>query len=379
MALEILSNVFGNKQQAPANPYYVDPISQMNPLQRLAYGLANVADEGQTLSRLSNQAQVQAQQRQRQAELEQQRASEQQKQLQQQEQLKAIGKVLASPSDLQNQLTALAQLGSPEALRTANQLMTQAGTQSRFESKETRIAEQAALEREQLRKVGEILSSGASSGRDKISALASIGTPEAISAATQLYKKETEPLLTKAQDFETKQAIEELQGARSAANQILERVEQDPSSAGIVGLARRGAEIAGGVLSDVGKETNIPGLENVGKAVTSWAGDDEKTVGELKPLENRLAYGLARARKGTGKLAVTDVENARKDINLLGLTSSPDVKNRIGQVLNEINEAEQGVFRLRGEGSGLTPPTPKAEGSVDFMFNPQTGKLEKAK
>ena len=78
--------------------------------------------------------------------------------------------------------------------------------------------------------------------------------------------------------------------------------------------------------------------------------------------ENSLAYALARARKGSGRLNSDDVENARKDVGITGLSSVKEVIARLRAVDNELTSSEGGLQqRLKGATGNKKESLPQFE------------------
>jgi len=112
-----------------------------------------------------------------------------------------------------------------------------------------------------------------------------------------------------------------------------------------------------------------------------------------KVQENLIVYALARALKPTGRLNVDDVNNARRVINLQGLTSPDFVRTQLVEILRFLRKGQVDLFEAGKYGEGknifddqkyneqvlqfqqflgevpVTPPPPPAEGDVDKIEN----------
>ena len=112
-----------------------------------------------------------------------------------------------------------------------------------------------------------------------------------------------------------------------------------------------------------------------------------------KVQENLIVYALARALKPTGRLNVDDVNNARRVINLQGLTSPDFVRTQLVEILRFLRKGQVDLFEAGKYGEGknifddqkyneqvlqfqqflgevpVTAPPPPAEGDVDKIEN----------
>ena len=112
-----------------------------------------------------------------------------------------------------------------------------------------------------------------------------------------------------------------------------------------------------------------------------------------KVQENLIVYALARALKPTGRLNVDYVNNARRVINLQGLTSPDFVRTQLVEILRFLRKGQVDLFEAGKYGENknifddqkyneqglqfqqflgevpVTPPPPPAEGDVDKIEN----------
>lgn len=180
--------------------------------------------------------------------------------------------------------------------------------------------------------------------------------------------------LTPTQRLERDEGMEQLDRGIASVEALQQRIKDDPSLGGVVGSARSGVETLTGSLKDISGVLPIPGLESIMEKIDSATrlGDDQSAKA-LDAIENDLAYGLARARKGSGRLNVDDVKAARADVKIRGLQSSDQVISKLDTVKKQmIEQRNLGAGRL---GRSLVSPN-TAETKKRRRWNPATGKLE---
>lgn len=170
--------------------------------------------------------------------------------------------------------------------------------------------------------------------------------------------------------------IGHISNARSMLADMRQSILDDPTRSGVLGFVRGKAQTLIGIASDVG--------DILGGAVTRTVTDtakavlDDITLGQSDPsrgadeeiasrffdpklpenevFENSLAYALARARKGKGRLNLDDVKTAREVTKLTGLKSSQDVLAKLAAIDKEFENADKiAQGRLRGETGGDVP------------------------
>lgn len=185
-----------------------------------------------------------------------------------------------------------------------------------------------------------------------LSQLDSVGTQD----PSQPIQPPSPPKRTfnQAQRFEKEESLRDIEKGLDTIG-LLEKRFEDPTSAGILGSVRKGLETTTGVIGDVSQSFPIVGLEQLGEGIKSVGtlGNPNQTVTELNPLVNDLAYALAQARKGGGKLNKDDIDSARKDVDIFGIQSTDQVKKKLDTIKKDL-ERTRGA--LRGDLGVPQPP-----------------------
>lgn len=162
--------------------------------------------------------------------------------------------------------------------------------------------------------------------------------------------------------------------ARTKISEITKGIEANRGRAGvtgtIAGLFQRGAGMLvdvvdalpgvelGGFVADTVRDVERDLTTGTADAAIGGLFDPELPANQVR--ENSLAYALARARKGTGRLNLQDVENARGDVSITGLKSTDEVLTRLKEIDREFAEAEEDrKSRLRGRGRGRATGRPR--------------------
>lgn len=156
-----------------------------------------------------------------------------------------------------------------------------------------------------------------------------------------------------------------LSSARENIGTILRSLEKSPGLGGakgsIKGAAQSGVEIIGDVLGPTARRwadnaaaavATAFGQGKVDKDVTAFF---DPSLPQNEVFENSLAYALARARKGAGRLNGQDILNAKKDVRITGLTSVAEVKARLKAVDAEIARSQGGIGRRLGNKQEANP------------------------
>lgn len=175
--------------------------------------------------------------------------------------------------------------------------------------------------------------------------------------------------------------VQSLSRARQTLAKVRESIVDKRGRAGLVGTASRIIQEGVGIVrdfADIG--IDVPGfiaetLPEVSNDINSGAADQgisgffDSSIPENDVFENSLAYALARARKGSGRLNRDDLINARRDTKITGLTSSDAVLSRLQAIEQELAAAEDDFqSRLEAETNDT---------DVILEFNPSTGRLER--
>lgn len=177
--------------------------------------------------------------------------------------------------------------------------------------------------------------------------------------------------------------IQAVSRARSTLAKVRESIIEDRSRSGVAGSVKRFIQEGVGIVGDFADlGIDVPDfisgiLPQVSDDIKSGAADQgisgffDASIPENDVFENSLAYALARARKGSGRLNRDDLINARRDTRITGLTSSDAVLSRLKAIEEELAAAEAD-FESRIEGETNTD-------DVIFEFNPSTGRLERVR
>ena len=191
-----------------------------------------------------------------------------------------------------------------------------------------------------------------------------------------LIKKATSPRaplvqITSGEKAKTRTSRDQLTEGLSAVNELITKIEEDPTRAGILGFGRGIAETTGGVVSDVA--SLIPGFEGVQQAVEGIQPKLGESIRGLRPLQNRLATGLARSRFGdSGRIPVQQLELARGDVNIADATSGRQTLDSLRQVRKELQDSLNALVGRSAE-AGFDLPVKKPQKQniikLDANFN----------
>lgn len=137
-------------------------------------------------------------------------------------------------------------------------------------------------------------------------------------------------------------------------DRLIQIATENPGSFGASGTARKIGQETAGIAGDV--LSNVPFLDNIAQAISEGLAERgigdmfDETIPESDRIVNGVAYGLARARKPTGRLAVQDVKNARDDVKIRGIRSTEGVIEGLKQIRKELDDARKDLFS-RSEGN----------------------------
>lgn len=130
-------------------------------------------------------------------------------------------------------------------------------------------------------------------------------------------------------------AADQLQRGVEAVDKLLRLSDEDPSRFGAKGSVRQAGRDAVGVLRDFGLDAFVPDMISEGLDL------DDPALSEIEILENALAFGVARARQGPGKLLKDAIDSARAEVSLRGLKGASAVRNRLQEVRSTMIRAQQ--------------------------------------
>jgi hypothetical protein len=171
--------------------------------------------------------------------------------------------------------------------------------------------------------------------------------------------------------------IDALTRATSRLDKMVASIGENRSRAGVPGTLKQWGQEALGIATDLSSiGIDVPGT--IGDTMTDLEGDlnegmadpslteyFDESLPRTEVFENSLAYALARARKGAGRLNKDDLENAKRDTKVRGLRSADSVMAKLGAVREEIQEALKDLKARRGQETGGELPT---YGLVDGKF-----------
>lgn len=162
---------------------------------------------------------------------------------------------------------------------------------------------------------------------------------------------------TKTQVGEDIRELDFVDNFTTKLDEMIQRVEEDPTLVGAVGSVRRFGQTASGVAEDLGSvfgDTFVGGIME-GAADIAEGDDTELTeeqkqelfnnpdISRLKLFENSLGLALARLRHPDGRVPVDVIKRSISDMQLTGFTSSKDVINRLKEVRDEMEKRRKNL------------------------------------
>jgi len=249
----------------------------------------------------------------------------------------AFARAEETPEQIQQaQLAQLANLGTPEALAAIGQISP--------------LAQKPAAPLSPAGKIQADINAGRISPEIGQQLLAKATAPRA-------------PLVTisTGEKNKARQTRDQLSSGIKAVDKLIAELKASPTKAGIVGVGRGALETGAGVIADIAK--SIPGFGGLGESVAGLLPDIGKSIRGLKPLQNKLAIGLARARQGdTGRLLSEQLKAAKTDTSIAGVTSGQQALESLEQVRKELIESQSALFGRAAEvGFDLPPPKDATE------------------
>lgn len=187
--------------------------------------------------------------------------------------------------------------------------------------------------------------------------------------STQIQAKGYEELgPTRGKAGEIRGYLGQLGRGRTLLSRIATGLKEDPGRGGIIGTLRSATQTGVGIFADIAR--NIPGIDmadNIAVALEGFQADlqtgkvdpqakgflFDKFLPQAEVWQRSLAYSIARARKGPGKLNLDDLKSARKDIDLRGFKDVPSIVARINALDQELALAEQD-FERQQEGKSYS-------------------------
>jgi len=146
---------------------------------------------------------------------------------------------------------------------------------------------------------------------------------------------------------------------RNQFDVLKDKLDEDPTLSGGVGAIRRGGNKIGTLLKDLGVNVEEFLPEGITKEFIF-----DKDIPTISALENTVAAGYAKVLYPGQKITNLQIQQAKKIVNLTGLTGSEEVKERLDQLGREMDVFINTNKSLLGE-------QPKR-----FRINPETNNLE---
>lgn len=151
-----------------------------------------------------------------------------------------------------------------------------------------------------------------------------------------------------------------ISSARSTIDGIIKGIQANPSRGGALGTVSRLFQKGTGIIGDfVQADAAIKFTNDISSRVLhdiaseqadkAISGFFDPALSQNTVFENSLAYALARALKGSGKLNKDDVESARKSVSITGLFSVREVLSQLQAVDGLLATSEGGLQqRIKG-------------------------------
>ncbi len=190
--------------------------------------------------------------------------------------------------------------------------------------------------------------------------------------------------MTAAQVFKQGERIAALNSTIDMFDTVITAIDENPTAFGVVGDIRRGFQAAVGVTRDLGTliETGSGGVIDINKAAANarslvagtpvegaFEGIFDPQLSKTKLLEHTLAFELARlrlTRSGGDIRALTQVfKDAKKDVNLTGLTFSRDVRERMTAIRDQFVSELRELTKLFTGGAAQREPSEERETDLE--------------
>lgn len=164
------------------------------------------------------------------------------------------------------------------------------------------------------------------------------------------FQPTTLPTANKRADLSS--ARDTLKSASDVAASLIAEIDSNPQRFGFVGSVIGTAQTIGAALAETVNAGGI--LEQVtddiglGKAREAVGRLFDPRLPQITVAENALAYALAKKRKPNKVLNKQDVELAKKDVKLRGLTTAADVRAKLNAIKTELDEGVIGLEKTIG-------------------------------
>ena len=130
-------------------------------------------------------------------------------------------------------------------------------------------------------------------------------------------------------------------------NDVINKIDEEPSLAGLKGAARR----FGNQVATAGKDFGIDISSFLPKGSKEFLFDDD--IATINALENLIAPGYARVLFPAQKITNLQITEAKKALALTGLTGADEVKARLRQISKDFDQFIETNQSLLGSQSGV--------------------------
>ena len=199
--------------------------------------------------------------------------------------------------------------------------------------------------------------------------------------------------MNKGDQIRQAQRLSTLQGNVALVDLLLDRLKEDPTRFGVMGSVRGAVQGTAAITSDLAEviKNSSGGMVDLNQTAANiaqslkgspiedeMAGFFDPKLSDLDLLENTLAFELARLRleksKGEIRALTAAFRDAKKDVNLKGLTSSRDVEARLRSVreqfATELAEVSRIVTGKQADSGDAPPPPDRKTGAGDTVLDP---------
>lgn len=130
-------------------------------------------------------------------------------------------------------------------------------------------------------------------------------------------------------------------------NDVINKIDKEPSLAGLKGAARR----FGNQVATAGKDFGIDISSFLPKGSKEFLFDDD--IATINALENLIAPGYARVLFPAQKITNLQITEAKKALALTGLTGADEVKARLRQISKDFDQFIETNQSLLGSQTGI--------------------------
>jgi len=130
-------------------------------------------------------------------------------------------------------------------------------------------------------------------------------------------------------------------------NDVIKKIDQEPSLAGLKGSARR----FGNQMATAAKDFGVDISSFLPKGSKEFLFDDD--IATMNALENLIAPGYARVLFPAQKITNLQITEAKNNLKLTGLTGADEVKARLTQISKDFDQFIETNQSLLGSQSGV--------------------------